>query len=128
MVNQVSGNRGTRNAQGTRNAVDIAREVQIRKATRAKRKIQRKRCTFFFTIVALILVAITLLATTQSYGSQEQNYITVRVQQGDTLWEIARQHGVENDIRKTVHNIQRANQLQSSVLHIGMDLKVPIAG
>ena len=61
------------------------------------------------------------ISSTGSEQSQIKNVSTVRytVRRGDTLWSIARKHGV------TVKDIERANKMKSRDLRYGMKIVIP---
>lgn len=54
--------------------------------------------------------------------------VLVTVQEGDSLWGIARSHGPSADVRDDVLAIVRANNLTSSHVRVGQVLVVPAEG
>lgn len=60
-------------------------------------------------------------ATGQSAGSGSASFISYRVRSGDSLWSIARAHGI------TVARLKLANDLTSSRIYAGQRLDVPVS-
>lgn len=52
-------------------------------------------------------------------------YVDVLVKEGDTIWNLAKKHTSENDIRKTIYNIKKANNLSTADIYPGQLLKIP---
>lgn len=52
-------------------------------------------------------------------------YVDVIVQEGDTIWNLAKKHTPEHDIRKTIYNIKKANDLSTADIYPGQLLKIP---
>lgn len=65
--------------------------------------------------------ATTRIAGTVGFASSRH----VVVQQGDSLWEIARQLSPEADPRETVVQLRALNGLESNLIHPGQVLLVP---
>lgn len=58
---------------------------------------------------------------------QSSEYRQVVVQPGDTLWDLAREHGPEGaDLRRTVYEIRTLNGLVDAQIHPGQHLLLPI--
>lgn len=73
---------------------------------------------------ALLLVLAGMFPSAESANSAEPFEIVVH--EGDTLWQIAKQHyGGSDDIRKTVNEIKAYNGLSDSTLHPGQTLLLP---
>jgi LysM repeat protein len=59
------------------------------------------------------------------YGYKDVTYKIITVKRGDTLWDIASKYGNKNtDIRQTIFEIQKLNNLSSSMLYEGEEIKV----
>ncbi|HHW30520.1 MAG TPA: LysM peptidoglycan-binding domain-containing protein [Clostridiaceae bacterium] len=81
----------------------------------------------FIVIVAMALMIIsTLIFSASAQGFKEINYITVKIQKGDTLWSIAEKYGGNSDIRKYIFEIKKANNLLNSQIYEGDELKIPV--
>lgn len=58
---------------------------------------------------------------------EEQKYKEVVIKNGDTIWELAREYGPKNvDVRKTVHEIGRINDLHNYDVFPGQMVKIPV--
>ena len=86
-------------------------------------------------VVALVLLlASSVMATADSgdgfdsFGAVEQ-VAEYEVRSGDNLWNIAGQYTAEGrDVRNTIEAIKRLNRLDSSMIHPGQVLEIPLAG
>lgn len=77
------------------------------------------------TVITLTLVIGTVAGLTRA-AAPPAPLQTVRVAPGDTLWEIAKQHGpVGTDLRRLTFDLERLNGLEGQVLRPGMELKLP---
>ena len=84
------------------------------------------RAAIIFTVV--VVVAVVLLATGVGASSPDAvgDSVTHRVVAGDTLWGIAADHtGDGGDVRRTVFEIRRYNDLDGSVIVPGQVLEIP---
>ena len=86
----------------------------------------KKKLIIFFVILIIAILAKT------SYSNDDISYKTEYVVAGDTLWSIAEQEVNNNeyykndDIRTVVYDIKYINNLKSSELKQGMELKIPV--
>ena len=81
-------------------------------------------------VVALVLLlASSVLATSDPAGVVEPYLIAeYEVRAGDNLWEIAGRHtSTDRDVRNTIEAIRRLNHLESSTIHPGQVLEIPLA-
>lgn len=80
--------------------------------------------TFIFIVSFLILMM--SLGNMDSYGDGEKEFIQIVVGSGDSLWKIAESVTPEHrDLRATMYEIVKVNDLDSEVIHPGQILKVP---
>lgn len=89
----------------------------------------RKRALVIISTTAVALVLL-LSSAVQATGAGEDPADTVdyRVLAGDTLWDIALEHGPGGeDPRAVVHAIQEMNELEGSVIQPGQVLSVPVS-
>jgi len=84
-------------------------------------------------IRALIIISITvvvvllLLASAGNAAGEITDTYDYRVKSGDTLWQIAAEHGPEGvDRRRVVAAIERINDLTSSSLQAGQVIEIPV--
>lgn len=79
--------------------------------------------------IVSILVANYLVITNgiNTYGDSETDYIEYSVQQGDTLWSIAKRYSPDDlDIREYIYYIEKFNSLENTVIKRNQILKLPI--
>ena len=98
------------------------------KLTKSYRIISRSRFTVFLILLALLIFFMGgILFSPNSAATEPQNYITVEVKSGDTLWQIAGEHKNKGkDIRKLVYEINTINALAGSSIYPGQLLKIPV--
>ena len=85
-----------------------------------------KRC-LLFVLVAILTTIVTALSIVASANDEAKEYITYIVQPNDTLWSIAEEYGTDGDVRKTVYEIKKVNQLQSSDITVGEELLIAVS-
>lgn len=89
---------------------------------------------FFRSVVFLIItLSFILLSIFNTSSSKEiQNFKTVTVADGDTLWSIAEYERKENsyykdsDIRDIVYSIKKINNLKTSGIQTNQNLIIPV--
>ena len=91
----------------------------------------KSRGRFTLSIVILIIFAVTtsysLLGFSDASSMTEQTYLTVEVQYGDTLWNIARTYMPDHgDVRKAVHQLCLLNGITACGLQAGQTLLIPV--
>ena len=83
--------------------------------------------------IRFILIAVILVASLTQIGwmnnQTDQEFVSVTVHQGDTLWKIASASTADNkDVRSTVYAIVDANNLgHNQDIYPGQVLKVPVS-
>ena len=96
---------------------------------RPKRKTKKTKYVIYWDRVAAValvpVLAFTLFKAAFPTNIVEYEERDVIVQQGDTLWGIAKDAvGETEDVRQTVSEIIRKNNLHNDIIHQGMTLKV----
>lgn len=80
--------------------------------------------------IILILVLVCVLAVSFTkivHGNSKVSYDNIVVYKGDTLWSIALKYNPKNkDVRKTLYEIQKINNLNTVIITPGQELIVPI--
>ena len=87
-----------------------------------------------FTLMPLIAlgslslaVSIPTLANGHLYAASAQRYETVTVQAGDNLWTLtAARTPAGEDVQATVDRVVSENHLDSTTLHPGQHIRIPI--
>ena len=85
-----------------------------------------KRC-LLFVLVTVLLSVVVALNIGASASEEDLQYIAHIVEPDDTLWSIAEEYGTDSDIRKTIYDIKRLNQLDSSDLVVGTRILVAVS-
>ncbi len=67
-----------------------------------------------------------LLAGTVNGADTNTVYTSVTVEKGDTLWNLARKYNKGGDIRKYIRSIEKANNLNDSMIFEGDVLILPV--
>lgn len=80
------------------------------------------------SIISITVVVVLLLLASASHATGEvTGTYEYRVRPGDTLWDIAREHGPEGrDVRAIVATIERINELDGEMLQAGHVLELPV--
>ncbi len=82
--------------------------------------------TIIFTIFFFILLTIYGFIN-KVEGYEGEKYLKVCVEEGDTIWGIAREHTpVSIDIRKRIYEIEKINDLHNCEIRPGQIIKVPL--
>ena len=86
-----------------------------------------RKSLIILSLTALIILMIIWAASTLGNSQKQINYKTITVENGQSLWEIARNnYGPEYDLRKIIYKIKKINKLENAVLHPGQEIKLPI--
>jgi nucleoid-associated protein YgaU len=85
------------------------------------------RIRALFIISITVVVVLLLLASASNASGDITDTYDYRVKSGDTLWEIAEEHGPEGvDRRKVVAAIERINDVTASSLQAGQVIEIPV--
>ena len=77
-------------------------------------------------IFSLVIIIISLTAFS-GIGEQPDEYNTVTVESGQTLWQIAsNNYSSRYNLRKIIFEIREINNLDDVVLKTGQEIKLPI--
>jgi len=101
-------------------------EVKLMKRYKIK---NRFRFISFVTIMMLVVsFSVSALFTpAQARSEEEQKYIEVLVESGDTLWDLAKTYGNEGmDIRQIVYDICSINNIKAADLRAGQTILIPV--
>lgn len=103
-------------------------------APRTRLRLTARGRRFFAWLAALPLIAALAVAAVAgggaalgsfAEGEQGQEFATVTVLSGDSLWSIAQMVAPERDPRDVVDAITHLNQLQGGMLVAGQELAIP---
>lgn len=83
---------------------------------------------FFIAAIAMgaLVISISIASRTYAKNLPKFSYQEYEVYDGDTLWSIAVQCDIEQDIRETIYNIRKTNHLDTALIYPGQKLLVPV--
>lgn len=91
-----------------------------------------KRLTRSIIILIILIISIySLKARAETQREYRRSYIATnvykeyRVSQGDTLWDIAKEHHPEHDPRKVIYLIRKINDIDP-LIHPGDRIMIPV--
>jgi hypothetical protein len=93
-----------------------------------RRRYRLKNKRRFATFVLLFILASVFTGFIVNAGAsspQDNDYQVFKVEEGDTLWEIAAIYSVNSDIREYIYNIKKLNKLSNDTIYAGQILLLP---
>ncbi|HHT93214.1 MAG TPA: LysM peptidoglycan-binding domain-containing protein [Clostridiaceae bacterium] len=95
-----------------------------------KRRIEKKRRTIRLKVVTFVFIVTSLMLIVTVYAKNikpkpQITYKTVVVEQGDTLWDLAKEYYPDTEVRRAVNELKKINNLKDSIIYEGQSLKVP---
>ncbi|HHU72628.1 MAG TPA: LysM peptidoglycan-binding domain-containing protein [Clostridiales bacterium] len=104
----------------------------INKNKRYNKVLQSRRMPWLLAslLIALVLISVFFIAktvTAERNSARTKTITSVEIQQGDTLWNIAKAHMTDeyNDINDYIEEIMFSNSLSSDRIHAGNHIIVP---
>lgn len=81
-----------------------------------------------YTIVLIGLSLMTALIYTGFSSNTSDQYITVTVEEGESVWEIAEQFANDHSLspKQFVHWVQEKNGINGDIVHPGDQLLIPV--
>ena len=97
------------------------------------KRIQQKQCILFYLLMAIaIMVTVICAFATTSNAKQDHNmykyYTSVQVEDGDSLWSIAKEYSdVDSDASYTdyIDEVKQINHISGDDIHAGEYLTIP---
>lgn len=99
----------------------------MKKKYRIKSKL---RFTLFMTIALLMFFSLagTAFGANDVESLMKTNYSEIKVESGDTLWNLAQEFGPENkDVREVVYEICKINDISADSIYPGQTIRIPIS-
>jgi cell division protein YceG involved in septum cleavage len=94
--------------------------------------IENKGIFIMFGIITLCILILSFcivptVVTAEKLMNREKNVISVKIEEGDTLWSIASEYITEeyNDINSYIREIKKSNGLTNDTIHEGRYIIVP---
>ena len=91
----------------------------------------KSRMAVFVMALAAIILALTLSknesVSVNAHSDKDLYYCSVQVQEGDTIWSIAREHMTEDwmSTQEYVKAIKKLNRKKTDYIYAGMYLSIP---
>lgn len=88
---------------------------------------KRKRTMIISSALIIVSIsAVFLINTLKAQGRSGRCITYVTVQEGDTLWSIAKENCKNyRDIRKAIYSIKKLNNIDSGSINPGQKIKLP---
>ena len=91
-----------------------------------KKRYVLKRKSRFFGFIAVILLFLLLSTYVSSvHANEKESYKIIRIETGDTLWNIAVRYKKRGDIRRYIHKLMEVNDLKDGTIYAGDQLLIP---
>jgi|CZCB01.1.fsa_nt_gi nucleoid-associated protein YgaU len=87
-------------------------------------KNRRRFCTFL--VMLTVLLCVLVFAVAVNGADSGENYETVVVKRGDTLWDLAKAYRGNTEIRRYIEKIREINGLKDSTIYEGDVIKLPL--
>lgn len=98
------------------------RYIRLKKRWRWNPRKGLANLVLFMFLLFFILIAFYFSAVKSQGQALGQE---IRVEKGETLWEIARRHYPHTDPRKVITEIRSLNSLKTSMIYAGQTLRLP---
>lgn len=94
---------------------------------RRKLRIRRRNLLRGFILFLFILALVGILWPHRIEAGEPLTIVTVQVEAGDSLWELAAAHDNNTmDLRKYIYLIQQYNNMDNCTIYPGQLIKLPI--
>lgn len=80
----------------------------------------------FLTILLISMIGFTSILTLNAYSKDIPQFDYVSVQQGDSLWSIAKDYSGNKDIREIIFKISELNNIHNTTIQPGDIIKIPL--
>ncbi|HBR03358.1 MAG TPA: hypothetical protein DD738_12195 [Ruminiclostridium sp.] len=106
---------------------NILKEQMFREGFCMKRKyiLKNKRRFSVFIIFLVLLIVSTGYIVNAGTVQTKTSYDVVRIEKGDTLWEIASLYAENSDPRAYIYEIKKLNKLDGDLIFEGQELYLP---
>ncbi|MBQ5441639.1 MAG: LysM peptidoglycan-binding domain-containing protein [Clostridiales bacterium] len=86
--------------------------------------------TRFIAFVAAVIILFTMMfnlifALSTAHSESVEQFTTIGVSSGDSLWSIAETYMPDTDTREAVYIIKKINDLDNDYIYAGMMLDIP---
>jgi len=88
--------------------------------------LKNKKRFYIFVILVTMIISYSALAAAVNGADTGDEYITVVVESGDTLWDLAKEYNSSGDLRQYIREVEKINNLTDSLIYEGDILKMPV--
>lgn len=88
--------------------------------------LKNKKRFYLFVIIVTIVISFSALAAAVNGEDTGDKYISVIVESGDTLWDLAKEYKTSGDLRQYIREVEKINNLTDSLIYEGDILKMPV--
>ncbi len=88
--------------------------------------IKRFKRFMFMSILFMSILVFTSMTTLNAYSKDIPKFNYIRVEEGDTIWSLASDYDYNEDIRETVYEISKLNNIQNASIYPGDVIKIPV--
>lgn len=85
----------------------------------------KRRFSGFIVMFILLTVFMGMVVSAGASPPISNEYETIKVTKGDTLWEIALNHCPKKDIREYIYDIKKLNNLNDGYIYTGQIIILP---
>jgi len=90
------------------------------------RFVLKNKKRFYIILLLLSFLITTPVFASTVYDSKEPSYVSVRVREGDNLWNIVSMYSKDKDIRKYIYEVKKLNKMNDSNIYPGQNILLPI--
>ena len=82
--------------------------------------------TFVTVLVLVVSMAIGAMFPVSAASPKHSSYTEIKVQTGDTLWQLAKTYGDQSkDVREVIYDICKVNNVDAGSIYPGQVLRIP---
>jgi len=102
-----------------------------RNSRRQREAAQKRVAVLFCSIVAVVMICSVMFGAIRTQAAPAETtvkyYTSIQVESGDTLWDLARDFGPDDqDVRRVIKHICKINNVSPETLQPGQVLLIPV--
>jgi len=92
-----------------------------------RRYVLKNRKRFYMFVMTISVIVFVIVFAAAANGADFEEYETVVVEKGDTLWDLAEKYCQGKDIRQYIEIIRSVNNLSDNTIYEGDVLMMPVS-